>query len=134
MLRVHVETPCRPTENLGKVKVALLHLFPDLAFEREDEVVAGSTASLEKLRELIRNQRIRDSARGQFLAARDGTRTVVRLSKQAAYMGVVNFGAGAPLGDIVVEIESDDLGATIDSVAESTVETPLRPSDRSEGT
>ncbi len=134
MLRVHVECPCRPTENLGKVKVALLNLFPDLAFEREDEVVAGSTASLENLRQLIRNQKIRDTARGQFLAGRRGSRTVVRLSKQAAYMGVVNFGMGSSLGDIVVEVESDDVEATIDFVAESTVGTPVRPSDRTEGT
>ncbi len=134
MVRVHVETPCRPTENLGKVKVALLHLFPDLAFEREDEIVAGSTASLDKLRELIRNQKIRDTARAQFLAGRRGGRTVVRLHKQAAYMGFVNFTAGAPLGDIVVEIESEDLAATVDFVAESTVEPAVRPSARTEGT
>lgn len=134
MIRVRVETPCRPTENLAKVKLALLNLFPDLAFEREDEVVAGSTASLEKLRELIRNQKIRDAARGQFLAGRHGDRTRVVLSKQAAYMGVVNFSAGAPLGDIVAEVESDDLPAAIDFVAESTVARPVRPSVRSAGT
>ncbi len=134
MLRVRAETPCRPTESLAKVKVALLHLFPDLAFEREDEQVVGTTSSLERLRELIRNQRIRDTARGQLLAGRHGDRTSVRLSKQAAYMGVVNFAAGAPLGDILVEIESDDLTATIDFVAESTVDRPVKPSVRSEGT
>jgi predicted RNA binding protein with dsRBD fold (UPF0201 family) len=134
VLRVRVETPCRATENLGKVKVAVLHLFPDLIFDREDEFVAGSNASLEKLRELIRNQRIRDAARSQFLAGRHGDRTVVRLNKQAAYMGLVNFTADAPLGDLVVEIESDDLGAVIDFVAESTVAPSVRPSARIAGT
>ena len=116
------------------MKVALLNLFPDLAIEREDEVVVGSTASLETLRELIRNQKIRDTARGQFLAGRRGDRTRVDLSKQAAFMGVVNFAAGAPLGDIVVEIESDDLNAVIDFVAESTRERAVKPSGRIEGT
>ncbi len=134
MLRVRVETACRPTENLAKVKVALLKLFPDLAFEREDEQVIGTTASLERLRELIRNQKIRDTARGQLLAGRSGDRTRVRLSKQAAYMGIVNFSAGSPLGDILVDIESDDLAAAIDFVAESTVDRPVTPSARNAGT
>lgn len=134
MLRVRVETPCRPTESLAKVKVALLQLFPDLAFDREDELVAGTTASLERLRDLIRGQRIRDTARGQLLAGRNGDRTRVVLSKQAAFMGIVNFAAGSALGDIRVEIESDELTAVIDRVAESTVDRPLRPSARSEGT
>ncbi len=112
----------------------MLHLFPDLVFEREDEMVVGSTASLERLRELIRAQRIRDAARGQLLAGRNGDRTQVQLSKQAAYMGIVNFSAGSALGDIRVEIESEELTAVIDRVAESTVDRPLRPSARSEGT
>ena len=134
MLRVRVETPCRSTESLAKVKVALLHLFPDLAFEREDEIVAGATASLDRLRELVRSQRIRDTARGQLHAGRHGDRTRIMLSKQAAFVGIVNFSVGSPLGDIAVEIESDDLGAVIDYVAESTVERAVRPSVRSEGT
>jgi predicted RNA binding protein with dsRBD fold (UPF0201 family) len=129
-----VETPCRPTESAAKVRIALLQLFPDLVFDREDETVAGTTASLDRLRDLIRNQRIRDTARGQLRAARSGDRTRVVLSKQAAFMGVVNFSAGAALGDIVVTIESDDLTAVIDHVAESTVDRPLRPSGRTEGT
>ncbi len=134
MLRVRVETPCRPTESLAKVKVALLELFPDLAFEREDELVVGTTASLEQLRERIRGQRIRDTARGQLIASRRGDHTSLVLSKQAAFMGIVNFAAGSALGDITVDIESDDLIAVIDRVAESTVDRPFRPSARTEGT
>ncbi len=117
-----------------KVRRALTNLFPDLALEVEGERLAGSAESLERLRELIRNQRIRDTARGQFLAGRDGDRTRVVLSKQAAFMGVVNFSAGAPLGDILVDVESDELTAVIDFVAESTREPPLKPSVRSAGT
>ncbi len=134
MLRVRVETPCRATESPAKVKRALVNLFPDLVLEREDDRIVGTTASLENLRQLIRNQRIRDTARGQLLAGRFRDRTRVALSKQAAFMGVVNFTAGSPLGDIEVEIESEDLTADIDAVAESTVHREIRPSARSEGT
>jgi len=132
--RVRVETPCRPTESLAKVKVALLQLFPDLRFEREDELVVGTTENLDRLRELIRNQRIRDTARGQFLKGRNADRTQVSLSKQAAYMGLVNFAAPSPLGAVLVEIQDPDLTSVIDYVAESTVEPKLKPSDRSGGT
>ena len=132
--RVRVETPCRPTESLAKVKVALLQLFPDLRFEREDELVVGTTENLDRLRELIRNQRIRDAARGQFLKGHNADRTRVSLSKQAAYMGLVNFAAPSPLGAVLVEIQDPDLTSVIDFVAESTVEPKLKPSDRSGGT
>lgn len=123
-MRVRVETPCRPTESLAKVEQALLNLFPDLAFEREDDLVIGTTASLERLRQLIRDQRIRDSARSQFLKGRVGDRTRIRLNKQAAFVERVNFSTGSPLGDISVEVQAEDLAAVIDYVAESTVEAP----------
>ncbi len=122
MLRVRVETPCRPTEDVEKVTAAVRALFPDVQLVAEAEArVVGTTESLEHLREQIRHQRIRDTARRQLLAGRHGNRTTVTLSKQAAFMGIVNFAASSPLGDVVVEIESDELDAVIDYVAESTV-------------
>jgi len=100
---------------------ALRNLFPDLRVESREGRIIGTTENLDRLRELIRNQRIRDTARRQLLAGRRGDRTEVSLSKQAAFVGVVNFAVSSPLGDITVEIESDDLEAAIDYVAESTV-------------
>lgn len=117
-----------------KVKKALLALFPDLTILQEDDRIVGTTSSLARLRELIRNERIRDTARGRFLAGRDGRRTRVSLSKQAAFMGRVNFAMPSGLGAIEVDIEDDDLTAVIDYVAESTVEPKVRSSDRNEGT
>ncbi len=114
--------------------MALLQLFPDLRFVQEDELVVGVTERLDRLRELIRHQKIRDTARGQLLAGRDAGRTQVSLSKQAAYMGLVNFAMRSPLGAIVVEIEDPDLTTVIDYVAESTVEPKIRPSGRNGGT
>src|SRR2546427_3434481 len=96
-------------------------MFPDLRIEPTVDRVVGFTDRLDRLREQIRTQRIRDTARRQLLAGRRGDRTTVSLSKQAAFVGVVNFAASSPLGDITVEIESDDLEAAIDYVAESTV-------------
>ena len=103
------------------VSAAVRNLFPDARIEVRDGVLEGTTDNLDRLREKIRTQRIRDTARRQFLTGRRGDRSTVHLSKQAASVGVVNFAAGGPLGDILVEIESDDLAAVIDYVAESTV-------------
>jgi uncharacterized protein len=119
--RVRVETPIHPTENPEKVMRALRNLFPDLRIESTAYRIGGTTENLDRLRELIRNQRIRDTARRQLIAGRRENRTTVSLSKQAAFVGVVNFAASSPLGDIAVEIEADDLDAAIDYIAESTV-------------
>src|SRR2546428_4751315 len=100
---------------------ALRNLFPDLRIESAEHRIGGTTENLDRLRELIRNQRIRDTARRQLVAGRRGNRITVSLSKQAAVVGVVNFAASSPLRGIAVEIESDDLQAAIDYIAESTV-------------
>ncbi len=105
-----------------KLSTAIRNLFPDVALQVQADRVVGTTETLNRLRERIRSQRIRDTARRQLLAGRRGDRTVVELNKQAAFVGVVSFGTASPLGDIRVEIESDDLLAVIDDVAESTLE------------
>ena len=118
---MRVETPVHPTENPEKVIRALRNLFPDLQIESTKDRIGGTTANLDRLREMIRNQRIRDTARRQLVAGRRENRTTVSVSKQAAFVGVVNFAIASPLGDIAVEIESDDIEAAIDYIAESTV-------------
>src|SRR5688572_5427017 len=124
MLRVRVETACHPTEDPEKVAAALRSLFPDLRIDRTEGRLIGTTDRLDRLRERIRDQRIRDTARRQLLGGRVGDRTTIRLSKQAASVGVVNFAVESPLGDITVEIESDALPAAIDHIAASTVDRP----------
>lgn len=121
MQRVRASAPVRPTEDPEKVTRAVRNLFPDARMEVRPDAVSGETESLDRLREMIRNQKIRDAARSQLLQGRRGTRTAFPLSKQAAFAGRVNFGASSPLGPIEVEIESDDLDAVIDFVAESTL-------------
>src|SRR2546427_6961029 len=100
---------------------ALRNLFHDLRIESTEHRIGGTTENLDRLRELIRHQRIRDTARRQLVAGRRENRTTGRLSKQAAFVGVVNFAGSSPLGAIAIEIESDDLDAAIDYIAESTV-------------
>lgn len=130
MIRVLVSVPVRPTDDRTKVERALSNLFPDLHVEATPEGLRGETTGLERLGELIRNQRIRDTARSVLLRGRTAGRTRFELNKQAAYMGRVSFGATSPLGDILVEIQAEDLDAAIDVVAESTVRPKTMTSSR----
>lgn len=133
--RVRVEARVHPTESAAKVKAACLNLFPDLAFLEEGDALVGEGSSLDRFRDLVRNQRIRDSARDALIRARDGNAMRFSLNKQAAFAGRVSFGTGAPLGDLAVIVEDDDLDALIDRVAESTRGRRLTgTSTRTEGT
>ena len=130
MQRVRVSVPVRPTEDADKVRRALLNVFPDLRIDASEDALRGTTESLDRLRELIRKLKIRDTARRVLLRGREGDRTRFDLSKQAAFSGRVSFAADSPLGDIAVEIESDRLEDVIDFVAESTIERKATPSAR----
>ncbi|MEK6851802.1 MAG: RNA-binding domain-containing protein [Candidatus Thermoplasmatota archaeon] len=121
MLRVRVEAPVHPTESDAKVKLACLNLFPDLAFAEEGDVLVGEGTDVGHFRELLRIQRIRDTARDVLIRGRRETVVRFALNKQAAYVGRVNFTTGSPLGDLHVTLEAEDTDALIDHVAESTV-------------
>jgi len=103
------------------VRQALRNLFPDAVLVEDGSQVRAEAGDLEHLRELLHDQRIRDTARDQLIAGRKEGRLRFTLSKQAAFAGRVSFAAGSPLGDIAVTVETEDLDALIDHVAESTV-------------
>jgi hypothetical protein len=121
VVQVRVEVPVRSTESAAKVKAACLNVFPDMTFAEDGDFLRGESASMETFRELVRNQRIRDTAREVLIRGRRGTTTSFRLSKQAAFVGRVNFADPSPLGDLSVTVEDANLDALIDHVAESTV-------------
>ena len=127
MVRIRVRTVCRETESLAKVKVAVLNLFPDAGFSREDDDLEAESASFDTLRAKVHSQKIRDSARGALFHGVDGDRLRFTLNKQAAFAGRVSFAANSPLGDLEVEIDEGDLQAIIDSIAESTTRPPPQP-------
>lgn len=105
------------------MKLAILNIFPDVTFVSDDDIVEATCDRADHLRDLIRQQKIRDSARAELRRGLEGTRIAFALNKQAAYAGRVSFATGAaPLGDIEVELEDDRPDAAIDFLAESTVE------------
>jgi predicted RNA binding protein with dsRBD fold (UPF0201 family) len=122
MPRVTIRARCFPTEDPVKVRQAILGLFPESEIEERESEFVAHTTSLDRLEEVIRNQRIRDSARAALFRGRSDNMVVVTLSKQVAFMGKVSFVEEyVPLGPIEVVIEDEDIEGVIDQVAASTV-------------
>jgi predicted RNA binding protein with dsRBD fold (UPF0201 family) len=115
--RVVVRTICKPTENSDKVMMSMLNIFPDLQIEASDEELVGTTESVENLEELLRKQKIRSAARSIFRKSVEDNKLRFSLNKQVAFVGKVNFAEGAPLGDIEVTIEDDNIESLIDRIA-----------------
>lgn len=111
MVRVKLRAPVHPTEDVERVRAALVAFFPDAKVQEGDGVLLAEASDLGRLRELIRSERIPDSARGQMLMglSRDGLSARFLLGKQAAAVGRIHFGPlRSPLGDIEVRFEGDE--------------------------
>lgn len=118
---VRVEVPVRATEDPEKVREAVMNVFPDLEVESGGDFLKGkgNIESLSELREALERRRIRLTAREILLKNIRGKSTRIYINKQAALIGRVNVLEEpiTPLGDIMVEIESDDIIGIIDWLA-----------------
>jgi hypothetical protein len=115
---VRVETPIFSTEDVQKVINALLNIFPELIIEIDEKnnKIVGTTDNLNKFKELLSEQKIRDTARTILRRDMTGNRVEFRLNKQVATVGKINFAERSPLGDIIVSIESNDIKKLIDDL------------------
>lgn len=124
MLLVTVTTPLYPTEDRGKVLSALRAIFPEGSVEEGASSIRIASDALNNYSELVRKQRILDTARAALRRPMAGGKTVFRLNKQAAAAGCISFEEGRqPLGAITVAVEADDeeaLEAFIDKVTPRT--------------
>lgn len=127
-MAVTAEAAVEPTEDEKKVERALLKLFPSGRAEKraEEDVTVGLVIRgdglefLSGLRNLIRQERIRNTARAIFLRSSQDREMRIYLNKQAAFMGRVSFCAPvgeSPHGPISVTVESDAMQAVIDYLA-----------------
>lgn len=110
---VEVEAYVYPTEDIEKVKEAMLNLVPELEFEAFDRgdyiILTGRTKSkkaLQRLYELFRGQAILDTARSFLEEGYFGEEIIIKVNKQAAYAGKVNFNEESPLGPITIIIRT----------------------------
>ena len=110
-----------PTEERARVEAAVRALFPDVEFGGggSDGELVGRAERLERIAEVIRSSRIRDTAREVL---RDAVRPEgvirVELNKQAAAAGHVNFAlpGGEVLGTLAVELRADRPEALVEEL------------------
>ncbi len=90
-VEIEIETIIHPTEDVEKVVQAVKNLFPDAEIEIENGRLRAKAWDLRKFRDLLRRQRILDTARTELLRGRSGNEITVYLNKQTAYVSKVNF-------------------------------------------
>jgi uncharacterized protein len=118
MLAVTARTPLFPTEDPGKVRGALLFIFPNGSIEETGSELQLRTEDVSMFMDIIRRSRILDAARSQMRHGMAEGRTTFFISKQVAAAGHLSLAEGkAPLGVIEVTIESDDIEKAIDRIA-----------------
>lgn len=110
---LEVRAPLNPTEDEEKVVKSILSIFKVKVNVTQDEVIGCSKNinSLENLKRMIRQRRIRSAARAVMRSGIRGNIVEFYLHKQAAYAGKVSFSNAegeSPLGPIRVTIKTDD--------------------------
>ena len=112
---VEVEAHVYPTEDIEKVKKAMLNLVSPLEFDAFDKgeyiLLLGKTEdkkALQRLYELFRGQQILDTVRTMLEEGYFGEEIIVKVHKQVAYVGKVNFNEESPLGPITIIIRTKE--------------------------
>jgi len=112
---VEVEAHVYPTEDIEKVKKAMLNLVSPLEFDAFDKgeyiLLLGKTKdkkALQRLYELFRGQQILDTARAMLEEGYFGEEIIIKVHKQVAYVGKVNFNEESPLGPITIIIRTKE--------------------------
>ncbi|MFN3383548.1 MAG: AAA family ATPase [Archaeoglobaceae archaeon] len=90
-VEVEIETFVHPTEEEEKVVKAIRNLFPDAKIEIENGRVFAVARDLKQFKELLKRQKILDTARTELLRGKKGNETVVFLNKQTATVSRINF-------------------------------------------
>ena len=113
MIAVKVFALIYPTEVRERVETAIMNLIPVKLLLQDFGVPGlygeGNLDSLRKLHQLLRENRILDTARQVFMNGIGGNTIQFKMNKQVAYVGKVNFPAGEEsLGSIHVEISAED--------------------------
>ena len=125
-IKIVARMPIFPTEDEKCLINSLKDLFPDMEIEKNDEkkILIGNGGSIENFSELLKRQRIRDTARTIMRRSIHVYKTEFNLNKQAAVAGKINFvGVREPqvLGEISITITGTNINELIDEIAESTV-------------
>jgi predicted RNA binding protein with dsRBD fold (UPF0201 family) len=127
---IRVETEVNPTEAEEKVKTAVANLFGNTTSQTKPAyrgsvliAEADGQEALVKLRNLLRNDRVRDAARKVLFRSLRGNAISFCLNKQVAFASHISFSeavAESPLGPLKVMIKCENPRQLIDWLAPRT--------------
>jgi predicted RNA binding protein with dsRBD fold (UPF0201 family) len=127
---ISIEADVNPTEDEEKVRTAINNVLANASItvkpaQKGSTLLAHAKGqdSLVKLRNLLRNDRIRDAARRQLFKSIRGKTIKFYLNKQVAFAGHISFSeetAESPLGPICFTIETDNPSQLVEWLAEKT--------------
>jgi predicted RNA binding protein with dsRBD fold (UPF0201 family) len=128
---VYLEAEINPTESEEKVNAAASNVLGNASITIKPAnkgilltAEAKGQDSLVKLRNLMRNDRVRDASRKALFHNIRGNTISFCLNKQVAFAGHISFceeTAESPLGPIRITIESDNPRQLIEWLAEKSV-------------
>jgi hypothetical protein len=128
---IYVEVDINPTESEEKVNAAVTNILGNakIAIKPMSKgslltAEAEGQDSLLKLRNLMRNDRVRDASRKTLFRSIRGNTIKFCLNKQVAFAGHISFceeTSESPLGPIRLTIESDNPSMLIEWLAEKSV-------------
>ncbi len=131
MPNILIRTPLKDTENIQKVKQAILNIISSALFEVEksDEMhylnaESKELSALSPLHKKLREQKTLETARTILKKNSHGNSVTFCLNKQAAYAGHIHFcqpERESPLGPIVVKVTYEKLDLLIDWLAPHTI-------------
>ncbi len=125
---IFLEADVNPTEDEEKVRTAINNVLGNASItikqaQRGSTLFASAEGqdSLIKLRNLLRNDRIRDAARRILFKSIRGKTISFYLNKQVAFAGHVSFSeetSESPLGPIHFTIETENASQIVEWLAE----------------
>ncbi|KYK38835.1 MAG: hypothetical protein HXS46_03015 [Theionarchaea archaeon] len=124
-VKIKISVVVHHTESKRNIEKALKNLFPSIEFTLSGGYFIGTSTdihSLDHFKELLKIQRIRDTAHTLLERSLSGNNLVFSLNKQAAFMGKVNFSEECPLGPVTVSIKGEDLNSLISHLSPRTAE------------
>ena len=120
-IEISVQTPIHETEVQDKVERAIRNIFPDAALERSNDLIRGTSHTLETFAKLLRAQRIRSAANAELMKRVSSNSFEFTLNKQAALVGKVNFWQD-PLGPIFVRVVAPSPDKVIEAITDESNE------------
>ncbi|MDI9645146.1 MAG: AAA family ATPase [Archaeoglobales archaeon] len=90
-VEILIETDIHPTESEEKVVNAVKNIFSDAEVKIERGKLTARAKDLNSFRELLRRQKILDTARSELTKGKKGDKITIYLNKQTATVSKINF-------------------------------------------